>query len=263
MGGETSPPACCSSGAVPRKIACTAALLAALIAAPAQAQTVPTRAGLDACHTGSAPLDRYAVFSAQMGSVAKSAKMQVRFDLQMRPGSTGAYKRVQAPGLGVWRSSAPGVDIFRYRKQVANLQSGATYRALVRFRWVDEDGKTVSSTSRRTKSCKQPDLRADLVPGQVTAEPSGQPGRVRYTVLVRNDGGSAAPSFAVGFTVGNESQPPQTVQPLAAGDELELVFVGPRCSKVRPLRVSVDSDLVVDESDESDNTRSIACPLDG
>src|SRR4051812_27071399 len=182
MGGETSPPACCSSGAVPRKIACTAALLAALIAAPAQAQTVPTRAGLDACHTGSAPLDRFAVFSAQMGSVTKSAKMQVRFDLQSTTAGK-VFRRVQAQGLGVWRSSAAGVDIFRYRKQVANLQPGASYRPLVRFRWLGEDGRTVQSTPRRTKLCKQPDPRPDLVAGQVTAQPSAQPGRVRYTVL--------------------------------------------------------------------------------
>ena len=62
-----------------RKIACIVALLApAAVAAPAQAQTVPTRAALEACHTGPAPLDRYAVFTAQMGSVPQSHRMQVR-----------------------------------------------------------------------------------------------------------------------------------------------------------------------------------------
>jgi hypothetical protein len=248
---------------VPRKTACTVLLLVLLAAAPAQAQTVPTRAGLDSCHTGSAPLDRFAVLSAQMGSVAQSARMQVRFDLTVRLGSSGAFKRVSAPGLGAWRSSAPGVDIFRYRKQVANLQSGAQYRALVRFRWLTDAGRTIQSTTRRTKTCKQPDLRPDLVAGQITAEPSGQPGRARYTVLVRNGGRTAAPSFTVGFAVGDQPQPGQTVQPLAVGDERELIFVGPRCDGLHPLRVSVDSDLAVDESSESNNARTAACPLDG
>src|SRR4051794_4086201 len=145
-----------------------------------------------------------------MGALPQSAKMQVRFDLQTRLGSAKTFKRVQAQGLGVWRSSAPGVDIFRYRKQVANLQPGATYRALVRFRWLDSDGRTIDSTSRKTRQCRQPDLRPDLIAGAVTAEPSAQPGRVRYTVLVRNDGRSGAPSFTVGFTIGDETQPGQT-----------------------------------------------------
>ena len=245
-----------------RKIACTSLILLFALAGPAAAQTVPTKAALESCHIGSGPLDRYALFSAQMGSIDKSAKMQVRFDLQSAAGRR--YHRVVAPGLGVWRSSAAGVDIFRYRKQVANLQPGATYRALVRFRWLDENGRTIQSTTRRTKSCKQPDTRPDLVSGQVTAEPSEQPGRVRYTVVVRNTGRSAAPtSFTVGFTVGREAQPAQTVQPLAAGDERSLVFVGPRCNAASPLRVNVDSDLAVDESSESNNTRTVACPLDG
>ena len=247
---------------MPRKTACTVLLLAAFIAAPAQAQTVPTRAGLDACHAGSAPLDRYAVFSAQMGSIAQSTKMQVRFDLQSSTGGK-TFRRVQAQGLGVWRSSAPGVDIFRYRKQVANLQPGASYRALVRFRWLDADGRTLDSTTRKTKQCKQPDTRPDLVAGQVSAEPSAQPGRARYTVLVRNDGRSGAPSFNVTFAIGDATQPAQTVQPLGAGEERELVFVGPRCDRTHPLRVGVDSDLSVDESSETNNARTVPCPLDG
>jgi hypothetical protein len=247
-----------------RKIACTVLFLL-ILAAPAAAQTVPTKAALDSCHNGSAPLERYAVFSAQMGSLAQSARMQVRFDLQQSLGGARAkFRRVQAPGLGVWRSSAQGVDIFRYRKQVANLQPGSMYRALVRFRWLNDAGKVIQSSSRKTKTCKEPDMRADLVAGPLAAEPSGQPGRVRYTVAVRNDGRSAAPTaFTVGFAVGNEAQPAQTVQPLDAGDQRLLVFVGPRCSATRPLRVSVDSDLAVDESSESNNTRTVACPLHG
>jgi hypothetical protein len=245
-----------------RKIACLATLLAAA-AAPAQAQTtVPTRAALEACHTGAAPLDRFAVFSAQMGAVPQSSRMEVRFDLLVRFGN-GDFRRVQAPGLGAWRSSAPGIDIFRYRKQVANLQSSASYRALVRFRWLNEAGKPIQSSIRTTKSCKQPDLRADLTVGQVSAEPAGQPGRARYTVLVRNDGRSGAPSFGVGFAVGSDAQPAQTVQLLAAGGQQSLIFVGPRCDALTPLRVSVDPDLAVDEADEANNTRTVPCPLDG
>jgi CARDB protein len=246
-----------------RKTACTLLAGFLVLAAPAAAQTVPTRAGLDSCHTGAGPLDRYAVFSAQMGSLPQSAKMQVRFDLQVSVGG-GKFRGVRAPGLGGWRSSAPGVDIFRYRKQVANLQPGATYRALVRFRWLNDGAKALQSSSRKTKSCKQPDVRPDLVVGDITAEPAGQPGRARYTVVVRNAGRSDTPtSFGVSLSIGGEPQPAQTVQPLGAGDEQTLVFVGPRCDAVHPVRATVDSDLSIDESSESDNTRTVPCPLAG
>jgi hypothetical protein len=248
---------------VPRKTACTVLFVLLAVAAPAAAQTVPTKAGLDACHTGAGPLDRYAIFSAQMGSVPQSTKMQVRFDLQVSAGGR-KFRRVQAPGLGGWRSSAPGVDIFRYRKQVANLQAGAVYRALVRFRWLADSGRTIQSSSRRTKSCKQPDVRPDLVVGDITAERAAQPGRARYTVVVRNTGRSATPtSFGVTLSVGGALQPAQIVQPLEAGDEQTLVFAGPACDTVDTVRAMVDSDLSIDESSESDNTRTVRCPLDG
>src|SRR3954462_12996088 len=134
-----------------RKFACTATLLlaAAVLAAPAHAQTVPTRAVLESCHAGDAPLERFAVFSAQMAAVPGTKKMQVRFDLLQRlPGDD--YRRVQAPGLAVWRSSAPGVDIFRYRKQVANLAAPGAYRAVVRFRWIGATG-VIAHAVKRTR----------------------------------------------------------------------------------------------------------------
>ncbi|HEY3019900.1 MAG TPA: CARDB domain-containing protein [Solirubrobacteraceae bacterium] len=241
-------------------MACTAVLVALVAAGPARAQTVPTRASLDACHTGAAALDRFAVFSAQMGAVSGTKRMQVRFDLLQRVPGT-AFRRIQAPGLGAWRSSVPGIDIFRYHKQVANLAAPGQYRALVRFRWLGDGGRVLQQAQRRTRTCKQPDLRADLVIGGLTAERAG-PGRFSYTVIVRNDGRSATPAFAVVFAVGKEAQPPQTVRSLAAGEKRALTFVGPRCDTDRPVRVSVDTDLAVDEANEGNNVRTLGCPLD-
>jgi hypothetical protein len=247
-----------------RKIACIAALLALALTAPARAQTtVPTRASLDACRTGAAPLDRYAVFSAQMAAVPGTKRMQVRFDLLARASGDRDFHPVVAPGLGVWRSSAPGVDIFRYRKQVANLAAPGVYRALVRFRWLDDSGRTLQSALRRTRSCKEPDLRADLTVDHISAEPATQPGRARYTVIVANAGHSPAPAFDVALWVGDQAQPGQTVQTLAAGDRRSLVFVGPRCSASAPLRVTVDPDAAVDEADRANNTLTVPCPLSG
>ena len=245
-----------------RKTACTATLVALALAAPAGAQTVPTRASLDACHTGAAPLDRFAVFSGQMGTVPGTKRMQVRFDLLQRAAGGTGFRRIQAQGLGVWRSSVPGIDIFRYHKQVANLAAPGQYRALVGFRWLGDGGRVLQQAVRRTRTCKQPDLRADLAIGSLTAERAGT-GKLAYTVIVRNDGRTATPTFGVGFAVGDQAQPPQTVQPLAAGEQRALTFVAPRCDASEPVRVTLDPDLAVDEANEGNNTRTIACPLSG
>jgi CARDB len=230
-----------------------------LLAAPAAAQTVPTRASLESCHTGAAALDRFAVFTAQMGATSQSKRMLVRFDLLQRvPGDD--YHRVQAPGLGVWRSSIPGVDIFRYRKQVANLEAPGSYRAFVRFRWLDASGKVIAGATRRTRTCRQPDLRPDLSVGALTAQPAAND-RARYTVLVRNEGRTPTSAFTVGFVVGDQTQPTQSVQSLVPGETRVLSFAGPRCNRANPVRVTVDPDLAVDEADETNNSRTVVCPL--
>ena len=124
------------------------------------------------------------------------------------------------------------------------------------------DGPTLQQAVRRTRTCKQPDLRADLAIGPLTAERAGT-GKLAYTVIVRNDGRTATPTFGVGFAVGDQAQPPQTVQPLAAGEQRALTFVAPRCDASEPVRVTLDPDLAVDEANEGNNTRTIACPLSG
>jgi hypothetical protein len=240
-----------------RKIACTGAVLAALTAAaPATAEAVPTKATLESCQTGAGPLDRYATFAAQIGTIPGATKLQLRFDLLQRlPG--GGFKPIAAPGLGTWRSST--YDIFRYRKQVAGLQAPAAYRAVVRFRWLGEKG--VLKTARRTTAiCVQPDPGAELVVGRIEAQPAGS-GRVQYLVTIRNDGRADAGAFDVLLTLGTDDQPRETVESLGAGAKTVVTFVGPRCAPGDRLTVQVDPDARVPQSDRADDLRAVDCPL--
>src|SRR5437763_1655217 len=93
-----------------------------------------------------------------------------------------------------------------------------------------------------------------------TAQPAAD-GRARYTVLVRNEGRTASSVFSVGFAVGDQTQPTQAVQSLVPGEGRVLTFAAPRCSRSAPVRVTVDPDLAVDEADETNNTRTVVCPL--
>ncbi len=82
--------------------------------------------------------------------------MLMRIDVLERMPRRTVFHTVTAPGLGVWRSSAPGVKIYKYLKQVTNLAAPASYRAAVRFRWLNAKGRLVKSAELRTAKCDQP-----------------------------------------------------------------------------------------------------------
>jgi hypothetical protein len=82
--------------------------------------------------------------------------MAMRIDVEERRPADALYHAVSAPGLGVWRSSDPKVKVYKYLKQVTNLSSPASYRALVRFRWLGAKGHVLRRAERLTARCVQP-----------------------------------------------------------------------------------------------------------
>ncbi|HEX5853494.1 MAG TPA: hypothetical protein VFY36_10425 [Solirubrobacteraceae bacterium] len=82
----------------------------------------------------------------------------MRVDVLERTPGDLAYRAVTAPGLGVWRVSAPGVKQYTYLKQVTNLSSPAFYRGAIHFRWMGSRGRLLKATVLRTHRCVQPAL---------------------------------------------------------------------------------------------------------
>jgi len=104
--------------------------------------------------------------------VPGTARMEISIELLERaPGET-QYHTVSAPGLGGWRSSAAGVRIYTYIKQVTDLAAPAFYRGEVRFRWLNAKDRPIKFEQLRTTRCEQP---AGPSTGTGTA-PSSQPG---------------------------------------------------------------------------------------
>lgn len=135
-------------------------------AAPDQVAWTPLAAQTDAaggatatveqCVTTGEQTDRSATFSGEMTAVAGTARMVMRIEVQERLPEEELFHTVSAPGLGVWRGSAPGVKIYQYVKQVTNLSSPADYRALVRFHWLNGKGYVIRRAERHTLQCVQP-----------------------------------------------------------------------------------------------------------
>jgi hypothetical protein len=161
----------------------------------------------------------------------------------------------------VWSTSRAGVTRYVVHKQVANLPAGGDARAIVSFRWIGAGGAIVKHTHLRTPLCHQPDLRADLVVGGLTAQPAADPAKATYVVTVRNDGDGDAAAFEAALSIGASAQPAQSLSGLAAGDASTVTFTGPRCAAGEALTVRLDPGDRIDESDETDDVRTFPCPL--
>jgi hypothetical protein len=139
-------------------------------AGPHTSATVPAdgtaSVGIEQCVTSTVQAERSATFTAQMAATATTQKMAMRIELQQRLYGESEFHNLAAPGFGVWRASEAGVKIYKYVKQVTNLNAPAAYRVTVRFRWIDERGHVLKRDELHTSRCVQP-----LVPGQAMQTP--------------------------------------------------------------------------------------------
>lgn len=122
--------------------------------------------GVEQCVTSTVQLERSATFTAQMTATNATQKMAMRIELQQRLHGESEFHALAAPGFGVWRFSEAGVKIYKYVKQVTNLDAPAAYRVFVRFRWIDEAGHVLKRDEQHTPRCLEPTL-----PGQVKQTP--------------------------------------------------------------------------------------------
>ena len=122
--------------------------------------------GIEQCLTSTVQAERSATFTAQMTATAATQKMAMRIELQQRQQGESEFHNLAAPGFGVWRTSEPGVKIYKYVKQVTNLDAPAAYRVTVRFHWIDERGRVLKREELHTLRCVEPTMS-----GQVTQTP--------------------------------------------------------------------------------------------
>jgi hypothetical protein len=129
----------------------------------------PASAMLEKCNVAASEGERYATFAGKMIALPGTIEMAMRIDIEERqPGQT-AFHLLEGgvPGLGVWRSSEPGVRIFKDLKQVIDLEAPAAYRARISFRWIAANGPGAKDLIfkhevLRTPTCRQPPPEREL-----------------------------------------------------------------------------------------------------
>ena len=186
--------------------------------------------------------------------------MRMRFDLYARRSATARWTRVAAQKWGVWQLSRPRVPGFVFTKVVDGLGAPAAYRAVVRFRWYDRQARLLRATARTTEPCTQPDPRADVRLGAVTAI-AVDANVARYTLVVRNAGLADAGPFRLIVAIGDKRVPVAIDVGLAAGQQRMVTVEAPSCLAAGKLSVLIDPDDAVDEAGGRDVPLTRACPL--
>jgi hypothetical protein len=201
--------------------------------------------------TGCVPNERRASFEARMEQIPGAERMKLRFSLEgRRPGR--AWKRVPAPELAGWRTANPETTRFISERNVTKLAGPSYYRALVRFRWLDDDGHVVVRAKLRSRACWQPDHRSNLKLRELSFEAAGS-----YVALVANTGRSPTGAFELAITGLATFVVADGLQP---GEERQVEAVGPACEPGVLITATVDPLDLIDERNERDNSVSRYCP---
>jgi archaellum component FlaF (FlaF/FlaG flagellin family) len=197
------------------------------------------------------------LYSAHMHSVVGTARMALRIRLFEKYGD-GAFERVSAEGLDVWRKSRAGASVFRYRQRVRGLHRGAVYRAVVRYRWFGSDGAVFMKAKRRSQICSQGDALPNLRVASVETSPGEVENTAVYKATIVNRGDAPAQNIdallRVDGEVVDESEVIDSLQP---GEEKTVTFNGPVCQE--KVRVVVDPRELIAESREQDNVHALSC----
>ena len=222
---------------------------------------IPLQASLSACHTDPSPSNRYAIFASQTTSTAArgTLEMSVEFVLEERAGGGGGFEVVPAPGFGAWVTSQRGVGIFTYSHEVVALPAPASFRVLVRARWLGRGHRVLRRLEALSPACVQPLLEPNLAIGAIYRGAAQSATTVTWNVSVRNVGSAAAGQFQVALSVGGTALTPATVPGLAADAVQVVQFTGPRCAAGDSLVATADSANAITEPANPDRTRTVGC----
>jgi hypothetical protein len=151
------------------------AVPATVTARPGSSSAEDGLASVGECVTSAVQEERSAAFAGEMAAIPGTARMAVKIDVQERLPADAMFHTIAAPGLGVWRGSDPKVRVYKYLKQVTNLAAPATYRALVRFRWLNAHGHVIKRSEHYTAHCVQPEPTPAAQPGSQPVASSATP----------------------------------------------------------------------------------------
>lgn len=195
----------------------------------------PATVRLRACRSAAYYDNRLVSYRIRMGRFSDTnapQTLQVRIDVLQKLREGKHYARLKASGLHTWTSSSDAATVYQRDLRLTDVETAATYKARVSFRWVAQDGTVQFRRTITGKSCKQKKPLPRLALQNATEVPSADSTDVIHTLTVANTGRSEAVDVPVAVVVDNQPPLLSSVDSIGPRQSVDVVIRAPACSRV-------------------------------
>jgi hypothetical protein len=216
-------------------------------AAFAEGAKPPASVKVRSCRSGAYYDNRLISFRARMGRFSDTNAPQgltMRFEVLQKLNEGARFKKLKAEGLGTWFSSSDSATLYQRDLALTNIETAATYRAKVSFRWTGTDGAIQSRRVIVSGACKQRTSLPKLKITNDTAVPIVGSSELSHTVTVANDGRSEAVDVPVAIYIDSFSPVIKTIDSIGPDQTADVQLTAPACQTsgsavIDPLRTLV------------------------
>jgi hypothetical protein len=212
---------------------------------------------IESCVESTAYASRGVGVYAAMRPYRGTKKMRMRVHLLRKFPGQPAFSKVTGLGLGEWMSLSPRASVSIRHIAISNVDTDATYRARIDFRWTGKRGKKIAAKSRTaTGRCVLTTPTADLQATDLRVT-GGVPPVTNYEATVSNVGGSEALLAAWEVRVDGKVVATNTFDSMLAGAVSTFPVNAASCNQI--VELVVDPSNTVREYNEANNTRQLGC----
>jgi hypothetical protein len=207
----------------------------------------PASVNLRVCRGGAYYDNRLISFRVRMGrfsSTTAPQNLMMRFEVLQRLNENTRFKKLKADGLGQWFSSTDSATLYQRDLALTNIETAATYRAKVSFRWTDDDGTIQARRVIVSKDCKQKIALPRLKITNDTAVPIVGSTALSHTVTIANDGRSEVVNLPVAINIDSVTQVIKVIDSIGPNQAADVQITAPACqvggaAVIDPLRTLV------------------------
>lgn len=199
------------------------------------------------CRSGAYYDNRLISFRVRMGRFSDTTdpqNLQMRFEVLQRLNENKRYKKLKADGLGEWFKSSDSATLYQRDLTLTNVETAASYKARVSFRWTSPDGTVTSKRKIVSAPCKQKVPLPKLKLTNVTAVPIVGSTALQHTVTIVNDGRSEVVNLPVGIYVDSLSPSIEVIDSIGPNQSVDVQIKAASCEAradavIDPLRTIV------------------------
>lgn len=207
----------------------------------------PASVKLRVCRGGAYYDNRLISFRVRMGrqpSAVGAQNLMMRFEVLQRLKENTRFKKLKADGLGEWFSSTDSATLYQRDLALTNIETAATYRAKVSFRWTAADGTIEGRRVIVSKDCKQKISLPRLKVTNDTAVPIVGSTALSHTVTIANDGKSEVVNLPVAIYIDSQSPVIKVIESIGPNQAADVQLNAPACEAsgaavIDPLRTLV------------------------